>query len=113
MAKKLQDMSSSSEKEKMASERIYISKPGEYYYDQLTIEAWLKGNTVAGEAKSLLCARLMQRKEYREEMIDWLARKRGVSRQELIDAILSGTADELNPNEYQEVKQRSKEEEDE
>lgn len=91
----------------MASERIYITKPGEYYMDALTIEAYLKNNTVAGEAKSLLCARLMQRKEYREEMLDWLAHKRGITRQEMIDLILSGQADKLSASDLAELKAQS------
>lgn len=90
----------------MASERLQISKPGEYYMDALRLEAFLKNNTIAGEAKSLICARLMQRQDYRNEMLDWVARKRGVSRQELIDAILSGEADKLTASESAQVKEK-------
>lgn len=90
----------------MASDRIQITKPGEYYMDALKIEAFLKNNTIAGEAKSLICARLMQRKEYREEMLDWVARKRGVTRQELIDAILAGEAEKLSSSELAQTKQK-------
>lgn len=101
----------STPKSNMASDRMQITRPGEYYMDALKIEAFLKNNTVAGEAKSLICARLMQRKDYREEMLDWVARKRGVTRQELIDAILAGEAGKLDKSESEAVKGLEKEEE--
>lgn len=101
----------STPKNNMASDRMQITRPGEYYMDALKIEAFLKNNTVAGEAKSLICARLMQRKDYREEMLDWVARKRGFTRQELIDAILAGEAGKLDKSESDAVKGLEKEEE--
>ena len=74
--------------------RIQIRDPGEFYTDMLRIEAFLKGGRSLGEeACNLLCARLMQRAEIRNEMLDHLALKRGISRDELVLAILNGTAE--------------------
>ncbi len=80
--------------------RIQIRDPGEFYTDMLRIEAFLKGGRSLGEeACNLLCARLMQRAEIRDEMLDHLAMKRGVSREDLVLAILNGTAESVDRSE--------------
>ena len=67
-----------------------LSELGPYYDDMIEIEAWLKGRPVATEAASLLCAKLQERTETRNAMLDHEAAKRGVSRDELIQMILNG-----------------------
>ena len=77
--------------------RIQIRDPGEYYTDMLKLEAFLKGGRSLGEeACNLLSARLMQRAEIRNEMLHHLAIKRGISRDDLVLAILNGTAEALD-----------------
>lgn len=85
------------------SDRIYVRHPGEFYYDELQVEAWIKGRTVSDEASNLLGARLMQRKEYRELILSALARKRGISPEELRDGILKGTAEPMTAEEYRQI----------
>lgn len=68
--------------------------------DLLIVEAWIKGRSLSDEACNLLCARLMQREEYRNKALDHLAKKRGVSREQLMDSILKGTAKVITAEEY-------------
>ncbi len=89
---------------RMASERFYISKLGEPYTDMLIVEAWLKGRTLANEGNQLLCAKLMQRKEYRDQLVAEAARKRGIPFEQMWDDILTGKAEPMSPDEYTKLK---------
>jgi predicted GIY-YIG superfamily endonuclease len=62
-----------------ATERSYISYPGEYYDDAWTVEAALKGRTKTTEGSSLLCAKLQERESRRNQMVQYLAEKRNIS----------------------------------
>jgi hypothetical protein len=90
-------------KGKAMADRFYISQLGEPYYDMLKIESWLKQRTMAAEANSILCSRLMQREEYRNRLVNELARKRGITFQQMWDSILTGSADVLSPEEYKQM----------
>jgi hypothetical protein len=81
----------------MASKRLQIPFIGEYYYDELVIEARLKARTEVAEAASLICSKLMQRKDIRNEMIEQLAKKRKIGFDEMRRIILSG--EPLEPEE--------------
>ncbi len=82
-------------------ERLNIRHPGEFYGDMLAIEAFLKGGrSLSEEACNLLCARLMQRREIRGEMLGHLAAKRKITVNALVDQILKGQAISLTPEEY-------------
>lgn len=86
--------------------RLQLPFIGEYYYDELVIEARLKGRTEVAEAASLLCSKLMQRKEQRREMIEILAKKRGITPEEMRRQILAEEYEFLEPKEivaYQET----------
>lgn len=86
--------------------RIQIRDPGEFYSDMLAIEAFLKGGRSLGEeACNLLCARLMQRREIRGEMLEHLSRKRGVTVEALVDSILKGEAAQMSPEEFKAMPQ--------
>lgn len=83
-----------------ATERQHISYLGEYYDDCWTIEAELKGRTKTQEGASLLCAKLQERDEKRNKMVQYLADKRGISFKDMWNQILTGkytplTSDEL------------------
>jgi hypothetical protein len=73
-----------------ATDRQYMTFPGEYYDDALTVEAALKNRSKPFEASCLLCARLQERKPKRDEMVQYLADKRSISFKEMWNLILSG-----------------------
>jgi hypothetical protein len=84
--------------------RIQIRDPGEFYADMLALEAYLKGGRSLGEeACNLLCARLMQRREIRGEMLQHLAKKRGVSVDELTISILRGESGPMSAEDFREL----------
>jgi len=86
-----------------SNQRLAVSPLGEIYEDALTIEAFLKNRTKSNEANSLLCSRLMARQEYRQQAISYLAWKRGVTPEEMIEQILTGKAEHLSPEECWDV----------
>jgi len=95
----------------MVSDRFYISSIGEYYYDCLKIEAFLKGRTMAAEGATLLCSNLMKREEYREKLIAYYARKRGISLEQMWDDIVTGKAQPLTPEEFEKLRSSQEESE--
>lgn len=110
MAKKKQsedDRGAVSIKEsRMASDRFYIAPLGEPYYDILKVEAWLKRRTMSAEANSILCARLMQREDYRRRLVEECARKRGIPFQQMWDDIIYDRARPMTAQEYAAQKDR-------
>lgn len=83
----------------MPAKRFQVPYLGEYYSDELRIEAVLKNRTEPQEAQSLLCSTIMRRSEVRQKMIEVLARKRGITPDELRTQILSGNYEPLEPDE--------------
>lgn len=81
-------------------ERIKIADLGEPYNDRLIVEAFLKGASIPQEATSLLRAKLMEREPFREKLVAQLARKRGITPEEMWDAIILGRATKLTREEY-------------
>lgn len=69
----------------------YYANLGLSHYEMLFVEAWLENRSLAEEAGSLLSAKLVQRKEERDEMLRKLARRMGITYDELWDGILDGT----------------------
>jgi hypothetical protein len=98
----LQNIASQATERKTMADRFFVSRLGEPYYDILKVEAWLKGRTMAAEGNSILCARLMQREEYRTRLLELCARKRGITVEELWDRIV---ADLEQPYEAKDYKQ--------
>ena len=94
---------------KVADDRIKLTQLGENYEDTLIVEAWLKGRTPGQEASSLLCAKLMQRKQVRDEMVAELARKRGITFEEMWDRIVTGEAKQVTPKEYKQLRSQDEE----
>lgn len=74
----------------MASKRFYFPDLGAYYNDCLQIEAALKNQSIPVEAASLLRAKLMERREFRKEMVQYAADRHGVSFQEMWNLMLNG-----------------------
>ena len=86
--------------EKGGSARFYITALGEVYHDALKIEAWIKNRTMAQEGNSLLCSALMKREAYRDRVVDYLATKRGLTREKLVELILTDQAPILTAADY-------------
>lgn len=98
-------MSSKSKKQSDESRyRVSIADMGEYYYDMLMVEAKLKGRTLTAEANSLLCSNLAKRTEARQQMLNHLAWKRGISPEEVARRILTDTLEPPTPEEVEAFK---------
>ena len=95
---------------KMAKgDRLYLPALGEIYDDALRVEAYLKNRTMATEGNSLLCSILMKHAQYREEAVRYLARKRRITYEEMIEQILSEEAEELSTEDFQAIRKAEKE----
>lgn len=66
---------------------------GEWYDDLLTLDSWINDRTKGQQALSLLSAKLQEREPKIRERLEYLAKKRGISADELWQKILDGTAD--------------------
>lgn len=82
-------------------ERFSISPIGEFYRDLLEVDAWINARTTSNQATSLLCAKLQEREDRIRERVTYLAKKRGISSDEMWVQILKGEAEELTPSEIQ------------
>jgi hypothetical protein len=83
-------------------ERFSIAPIGEYYRDLLEVDAWINARTASTQANSLLCAKLQEREERISERLGYLARKRGITPDEMRAQILKGEAVDLAPDEIKE-----------
>ena len=72
--------------------RLTIAPIGEFYEDLLKVDALINARTIAAQANSLLCAKLMQRQQEVSDRVVYLAKKKGISSEELWTQILNGTA---------------------
>jgi hypothetical protein len=98
-------MNSSNQAMPKPTDRQYISYLGEYYDDCWTIEAELKSRTKTTEGASLLCAKLQEREEKRNKMVQYLADKRGISFKEMWNQILTGKYTPLTPDELAKIQE--------
>ncbi|MFN6495810.1 MAG: hypothetical protein RMX65_002030 [Nostoc sp. DedQUE01] len=80
-------------------ERLAIPALGEYYNDLLTVDAWVNGRTKVVQGQSLLCAKLQERDKLIKERVEYLAKKRGITFDEMWEQILNGTAQKIVPGE--------------
>ena len=80
-------------------ERFSIAPIGEFYMDLLTLDSWINARTNSTQANSLLCAKLQERESKIRERVDYLAKKRGISFDEMWLQILKGQAEDLDPDE--------------
>ena len=74
------------------ADRITLAPVGEYYDDLLTIDSWINGRTKGMQGTSLLCSKLQEREQRIKERVEYLAKKRNISPDDLWQQILSGTA---------------------
>lgn len=87
------------------TDRQYINYLGEYYDDCLTVEAELKNRTKTFEGSSLLCAKLQEREQKRNLMVEYLAGKRNISFQEMWRQLLTKTYTPMTPEEYSQLQE--------
>jgi hypothetical protein len=80
-------------------ERFSIAPIGEYYRDLLEVDAWINARTASTQANSLLCSKLQEREPKIRERLEYLARKRGITIDEMRAQILRGEAVDLAPDE--------------
>ena len=76
-----------------SDDRIVISPIGEWYEDLLTIDSYLTARSRAQQASSLLCAKLQEREQRIKERVEYLAKKKGVTFDEMWAALLRGDLD--------------------
>jgi len=84
-------------------ERLQLAPLGEFYEDLLAIDGWLTGNSVPQQGKSLLSAKLQERESKIRDRVEYLAKKRRISPEQMWDEILTGKAERLSPDEYREI----------
>jgi hypothetical protein len=82
-------------------ERFSIAPLGEYYTDLLSIDSWINARTSSTQANGLLCAKLQEREPRIKERVAYLAKKRGISPDDMWMQILQGEARDLRPEEIQ------------
>jgi hypothetical protein len=86
-------------------ERFSIAPVGEFYRDLLEVDSWINARTASTQANSLLCAKLQEREARIRERVDYLAKKRGISSDEMWVQILKGEAEDLGPGEIIETEE--------
>jgi hypothetical protein len=79
--------------------RLALPALGEYYNDILTLDAWINNRSRVVQAQNLLCAKLQEREIRIKERIEYIAKKRGITSEQLWDLILSGIAEQLEADE--------------
>lgn len=90
-------------------ERLAIPALGEYYNDLLTVDSWVNGRTKVAQAQSLLCAKLQERDKLIRERVEYLAKKRGITFDEMWAEILNGSAQKIFPGEGEGLEYKSSE----
>ncbi|QSJ17176.1 hypothetical protein JYQ62_37000 [Nostoc sp. UHCC 0702] len=73
--------------------RFPIGPLGEHDDDWLTIWAWLNNRSKSVQAALLIGFGIAEKKPEIERMLEYMAKKRGVTPDELFKSILDGTAD--------------------
>jgi hypothetical protein len=86
-------------------ERFSIAPVGEFYRDLLEVDSWINARTASTQANSLLCAKLQEREPKIRERVDYLAKKRAISSDEMWVQILRGEAEDLGPGEIIETEE--------
>ncbi|KAM3100949.1 hypothetical protein ACKFKF_10785 [Phormidesmis sp. 146-12] len=75
------------------TKRITLPPLGEHDDDWLTILAWLYSRSRASQAAALISVGVAEQKAEVESMLEYIARKRSISVDELVKSILGGTID--------------------
>ncbi len=81
------------------TKRFTVPDLGEWYTDQLALDAWLNNRSKAVQAQSLLSAKLQEREPIIEKRLSYIAQKRGLTPDELRSQILTGKAQQISRDE--------------
>lgn len=73
--------------------RFPVGPLGEHDNDWLTVWAWLNNRSKSAQAAAIISFRIRERKAEIAEMLEYVAKKRGVTADELFKSVLNGTAD--------------------
>lgn len=85
------------------SERLQIPSLGEWYGDLLAVDARINDRSEPTQAHSLLCSKLQEREDRIKARVEYLARKRGISFEEMWQQLVTGTYDAISPKEWAEM----------
>ncbi|MBW4631732.1 MAG: hypothetical protein KME30_07455 [Iphinoe sp. HA4291-MV1] len=80
-------------------DRLALPALGEYYDDLLHVDAWVNNRSKVVQGQNLLCTELQEREAKIKERVEYLAKKRGISFDEMWLSILSGKAQRMTPSE--------------
>ena len=83
------------------NDRLTLPSLGEEYQDLLTVDAEINMRTPAQQAHSLLCARLQARREDIKDRVSYLAKKRGITFDEMWEQILKGEGEKISPADWE------------
>lgn len=73
--------------------RITLPLLSEHDDDWLRIMAWLNNTSKSTQAANSVSAHVRQQKAEMQEMLNYIAQKRGITAQELMKSVLEGRAD--------------------
>jgi hypothetical protein len=93
-------------------ERLQLAPLGEFYEDLLAVDGWIAGNSIPQQGKSLLSAKLQEKESKIRGRVEYLAKKRGISSEQMWDDILTGKAEKLGADEYKEMLEKGLEDKD-
>ena len=85
---------------KKSSDRLVLPGLGEHYHDLLVVDSTINARTPAQQAHSLLCARLQGQQGDIRERVEYLAKKRGITFDEVWEQILKGDFEKIDPSEW-------------
>lgn len=84
-------------------DKLALPALGEYYDDLLTLDSWINNRTKVQQGQSLLCAKLQERETKIKERVEYLAKKRGISTEEMWLQVLNGKAQRMSAAEVGEM----------
>jgi len=73
--------------------RFPVGPLGEHDNNWLTVWAWLNNRSKSAQVAALISFRIRERKSDIQEMLEYVAKKRGITPKQLFKSILDGTAD--------------------
>lgn len=80
--------------------RLTIVPIGEWYTDLLAIDAAINARTPGQQAASLLCSKLQEREQKIRDRVQYLADKRGITFDEMWQAIARGEYKQIAPDRW-------------
>lgn len=83
------------------NDRLTLPSLGEECQDLLTVDAEINMRTPAQQAHSLLCGRLQARREDIKNRVSYLAKKRGVTFDEMWEQLLKGEGEKISPGDWE------------